>query len=271
LAAGDIGSLYEGTVGTLLAASVGHYPWFYMYNLLDGKLGVKAATHTDKLMFSSVRSLWSNTTLSSLNNAAAVAEVVTGTLSGLLKDLGQAISFVGEWVCALSLWENKLVRSAFIGFMASTVSDLSSNIFRVLKTIKQTSSVRQVTLQPLEQIRIASLGATAAGSASYMDIIASVIAEDGLWSLVTRGLSSRIISNGVQSILFTVVWKELMAKYAVENNASVHSAAVLAANADAVLAADADADAGADDADAGAVKVDEHQQEVNPLVLPAAA
>lgn len=116
--------------------------------------------------------------------------------------------------------------------MASTASDISSNVFRVLKTIKQTSGVRggiggagigggsAAIGGMLSQISIASFPSTAAtsmvatNSVSYIDIISTIIQENGVWSLFTRGLSSRVISNGLQSILFTVVWKEIMSRYA---------------------------------------------------------
>jgi len=95
--------------------------------------------------------------------------------------------------------------------MASTASDISSNMFRVLKTIKQTSSVRPATavangINSLSQIQITGFPAVnmAPHSVSYVDIVSTIIREEGLLSLFTRGLNSRILSNGLQSVLFTI-------------------------------------------------------------------
>lgn len=82
----------------------------------------------------------------------------------------------------------KTCRSAFIGICASFVSDVSSNSLRVLKTYRQTSK------EPI----------------SYMRALAEIRAKDGLFGfngLFFRGLTTRIISHGINSMVFTVVWK----------------------------------------------------------------
>lgn len=38
LKVGDVSVLYQGTITTWLGAMVGHYPWFYVYNMLDATL-----------------------------------------------------------------------------------------------------------------------------------------------------------------------------------------------------------------------------------------
>jgi hypothetical protein len=65
---------------------------------------------------------------------------------------------------------------------------LCSNSIRVVKTVKQTSSV----------------------AITYMAAVQQVIDSDGVAGLFLRGLSVKIISNGISSILFTIVWKYLM-------------------------------------------------------------
>jgi len=79
----------------------------------------------------------------------------------------------------------KLVRNAFIGFCSSFVSDCTSNSVRVVKVYKQANT---------ENI-------------SYPTAVKRVIAEDGLAGLFGRGLATKILSNGVQGIMFSVLWK----------------------------------------------------------------
>ena len=78
-----------------------------------------------------------------------------------------------------------LSKNAFIGFSASVISDTCSNSIRVLKTYRQTHP---------EII-------------SYTSSIKEIISTDGVISLFGRGLKTKIISNGIQGSLFTVLWK----------------------------------------------------------------
>jgi len=83
--------------------------------------------------------------------------------------------------------------SALIGFCASAVSDTCSNSVRVLKVSRQTSEV----------------------SLSYLQAAQNIIAKDGIQGLLFRGLGTKIISNGMQGLLFNVLWKyigDLMAE-----------------------------------------------------------
>lgn len=79
----------------------------------------------------------------------------------------------------------RLIRSALIGFCSTAVSDTASNSIRVLKTFRQTSGE----------------------NLSYMTCARRVIASDGVMGLFGRGLKTKIISNGVQGALFSVLWK----------------------------------------------------------------
>lgn len=79
----------------------------------------------------------------------------------------------------------KYVRNAFIGFCSAAVSDTCSNSLRVLKTTRQTS------LEPV----------------SYLESARSIIAKDGYAGLFGRGLTTRILTNGVQGAMFTVGWR----------------------------------------------------------------
>lgn len=80
---------------------------------------------------------------------------------------------------------NTYIRNGFIGFCSSFSSDCVSNCFRVIKVTKQTHKT-QVT---------------------YNDCIKYVINKDGIQGLFIRGLKTKIIANGVQGAMFSVLWK----------------------------------------------------------------
>lgn len=73
-----------------------------------------------------------------------------------------------------------LLRSALIGFCATAVSDTCSNAIRVLKTTKQAHK-EHVT---------------------YAQAAREVMAVDGVRGIFFRGLSTKILSNGIQGMLF---------------------------------------------------------------------
>lgn len=79
----------------------------------------------------------------------------------------------------------KLLRSAFIGFCASVVSDSISNSFRVVKTARQ----------------------TAPSSSSYTSIVRDILRKDGMHGLLGRGLKTRLLTNGIQGLMFSVLWR----------------------------------------------------------------
>lgn len=84
---------------------------------------------------------------------------------------------------------SKLLRNASIGIAASVVSDTLVNAMRVIKTTKQSLGSRRTT--------------------TYADTIRIILAADGWKGLFGRGLRTRIMSNAIQSIVFTVVWRGL--------------------------------------------------------------
>ena len=86
----------------------------------------------------------------------------------------------------------QLMRSATIGLCASSVSDISSNSLRVLKTVRQT----------------ADIGLNhSARKFSYISAAKEIIDEEGWKGFLGRGLKTKLISNGVQSALFSVLYK----------------------------------------------------------------
>jgi hypothetical protein len=79
----------------------------------------------------------------------------------------------------------KLLRNAGIGFCSSFTSDCISNSLRVIKTTKQTYH------EPI----------------GYRQAVSIIIEKDGVIGLFTRGLGTRVLANGFQGIMFTVLWK----------------------------------------------------------------
>mmetsp|Transcript_20201 Transcript_20201/g.49552 ORF Transcript_20201/g.49552 Transcript_20201/m.49552 type:complete len:150 (-) Transcript_20201:97-546(-) len=118
-------ALYNGAIAASSATFVGHYPWFFTYNLLSEKI----PEQDDPL--------------------------------------------------------KKLGRRAILGFCSSAVSDTCSNSIRVCKVYKQAHP---------EQI-------------SYPQVVRNVIAESGVTGLMFRGLETKILANGLQGILFSILWK----------------------------------------------------------------
>ena len=82
---------------------------------------------------------------------------------------------------------HKTIRNGSIGFCASVISDCVSNSFRILKIYKQTHQTHL----------------------SYLQIIKTIQKNDGYMGIFSRGLSTRIIVNGIQGILFTICWKSI--------------------------------------------------------------
>lgn len=84
------------------------------------------------------------------------------------------------------------VRRAVIGLCSSLVSDVCSNAIRVVKTYKQTSA------DPI----------------GYGEAAAAIFAESGLMGVFFRGLSTKLIANALNAMLFTVIWKAISEKLA---------------------------------------------------------
>lgn len=82
----------------------------------------------------------------------------------------------------------EMARNASVGFCASFVSDCTSNSLRVVKTYRQTNDV----------------------NISYPQAAREVIAKDGVIGLFGRGLQTRILANGMQGMMFSVLWKYFM-------------------------------------------------------------
>lgn len=88
---------------------------------------------------------------------------------------------------ALDIPLGKYIRHACIGFASSMVADISCNPIRVLKLQRQTSTTR--------------LG--------YMEAAQSIVTSEGITGLWGRGLKTRLLSNGLQSAIFTIIWRSI--------------------------------------------------------------
>lgn len=80
----------------------------------------------------------------------------------------------------------ELGRRAILGFCSSAVSDTCSNSIRVMKVYKQSHP---------DQL-------------SYPEVFRRVVAESGISGLMFRGLETKILANGLQGILFSILWKK---------------------------------------------------------------
>lgn len=80
----------------------------------------------------------------------------------------------------------ELGRRAILGFCSSAISDTCSNSIRVVKVYKQ-SHPDQLT---------------------YPQVVKKVLAESGVQGLFFRGLETKILANGLQGILFSILWKQ---------------------------------------------------------------
>ncbi|KAF2113736.1 mitochondrial carrier domain-containing protein [Lophiotrema nucula] len=99
-----------------------------------------------------------------------------------------------------------LARLAFIGFCASVISDSISNSLRVIKTYRQVNDTKVSYSKLSPDFTFPKLVITN-GCLLLAEAARLVILEDGLLGLFGRGLRTRILANGLQSILFSILWK----------------------------------------------------------------
>ena len=94
-------------------------------------------------------------------------------------------NYLNKYIPYYNSSTKNLLRNAAIGFCCSLVSDTITNSLRVIKTKKQTSK----------------------DNISYIEAINKIIEEEGIKGIFLRGLGVRIITNGVQSLMFNILWK----------------------------------------------------------------
>lgn len=95
-------------------------------------------------------------------------------------------NFLSEKIPKQDSQMNELGRRALLGFCSSAISDTCSNSIRVMKVYKQSHP---------DQL-------------SYPQVFRNVIAESGVKGLLFRGLETKILANGLQGILFSILWKQ---------------------------------------------------------------
>eukprot|EP00210_Caulerpa_lentillifera_P002502 g2399.t1 len=94
-------------------------------------------------------------------------------------------NYLNAYLPQYDLFHQKLMRSAVIGFSSSFISDTCSNSIRVVKTTRQTSTT------PM----------------TYPQVVTHILQADGVSGLMFRGLKTKILTNGLQGIMFTVIWR----------------------------------------------------------------
>lgn len=95
-------------------------------------------------------------------------------------------NFLSEKIPKQDTQVKELGRRAILGFCASAISDTCSNSIRVVKVYKQSHPE----------------------NLSYPQVVRSVIKESGIKGLMFRGLETKILANGMQGILFSILWKQ---------------------------------------------------------------
>eukprot|EP00563_Minutocellus_polymorphus_P016399 CAMPEP_0181050986 /NCGR_PEP_ID=MMETSP1070-20121207/16810_1 /TAXON_ID=265543 /ORGANISM="Minutocellus polymorphus, Strain NH13" /LENGTH=288 /DNA_ID=CAMNT_0023129971 /DNA_START=8 /DNA_END=874 /DNA_ORIENTATION=+ len=95
-------------------------------------------------------------------------------------------NFLGSKIPKQDSQIGELGRRALMGFCASAISDTCSNSIRVVKVYKQSHPE----------------------NLSYPQVVKNVIEESGIRGLMFRGLETKILANGMQGILFSILWKK---------------------------------------------------------------
>jgi hypothetical protein len=129
-------------------------------------------------------------------------------------------NFVDETLPSISSKDDlllSLVRSAFLGLCASSVSDVTSNSLRVIKTTKQTArlggtiatEIEEGTGEGSEQTTSVVLEAKkeSGDDVSYGEVVQMIIKNDGLAGLFFRGLKTRLLTNALQGAIFSILFK----------------------------------------------------------------
>jgi len=129
-------------------------------------------------------------------------------LKNRIKARGFGSMFYGAWATAAATWVGNypwfatynslqkylpvadtvfgnLCRQAFIGFVASVTSDTVSNFLRVVKTYRQVNETE----------------------VGYFEAARKIIEKEGWTGLFFRGLPIKLVCNGLQGIMFSILWK----------------------------------------------------------------
>eukprot|EP00596_Hydrurales_sp_CCMP1899_P004120 CAMPEP_0119050530 /NCGR_PEP_ID=MMETSP1177-20130426/70467_1 /TAXON_ID=2985 /ORGANISM="Ochromonas sp, Strain CCMP1899" /LENGTH=461 /DNA_ID=CAMNT_0007029049 /DNA_START=366 /DNA_END=1751 /DNA_ORIENTATION=+ len=212
-------TLFSGALASSSATLVGHYPWFLTYNYLSDRLpsGIEIIQNIHVLT----------------SDLGASVQGMTGGDLDLLAflpifahyrvDLSEGASVVSHLLTNTNIDPTffNLLRSAFIGLCASSLSDICSNSLRVLKTTKQTAGDENLVNKTAMKNEVESevseiennvtspqiIESVSMKSKSYRELAADIIAKDGWGGLFGRGLQTRILANALQGMLFSVLFK----------------------------------------------------------------
>ncbi|PXF42931.1 hypothetical protein BWQ96_07378 [Gracilariopsis chorda] len=88
----------------------------------------------------------------------------------------------------------KIGRNGGMGFLAAMSADVFTNGFKVVATNKQTCDK----------------------GLSYYEVARKIMRRDGVFSIVTRGLKTRLLANGLQGATFVLLWKEIESRMSFE-------------------------------------------------------
>ncbi|CAK9301634.1 unnamed protein product [Gordionus sp. m RMFG-2023] len=176
--------LYHGVGATFAATLAGHYPWFVTYNYLS--------LHLPKPVRPNISSDVVGKEVTPINGITGIPKPDFLPFSLPTINLKPSPN--------LEFKMKELSRQAFIGFMASVVSDTVTNSLRVIKTVKQTSGSSLSYRGVMELIKKDS---AKGGKSVFL----------GGNSIFMRGLGTRIAVNGLQGLTFSVLWKVFMDYY----------------------------------------------------------
>ncbi len=177
-------------------------------------------------------------------------------------------NFLNDHVPESSVLATQLFRNAGIGLAASVVSDLTTNWIRVIKTTKQVST--RPDGQPLtyrEVLDIVLKQDPSTGTKGHGRLprtaaegAAGLSRGRAVRSLLFRGLGTRVLANGAQSMVFTVCWRYLRER--AENSRRAAAAAATNDDTTAASAATAEEEEGTVILEAKPEEADDEQQGV---------
>ena len=212
-------ALFSGALAASAATVVGHYPWFLTYNALSASL----PTAADVTAFSDALAASSSLAVVATTSATSAASAIAATAAGSASLAATPGPFaILPLLASLHLDPAllTLVRSAFIGLCASSVSDVASNSLRVLKTTRQTEGAVVAAAEGGDSQRADNADAEGDGSSvdgkstgaavqqkSYLQSAREIIAADGWGGFLGRGLQTRLLANALQGTLFSVLFK----------------------------------------------------------------
>lgn len=230
---GDIGCLYQGAAAAAAATAVGYFPWFLTFNYLNGRLkkpsamgkmllrnaaiGLAASISSD-MCSNSIRVLKTTKQAAAAydanvtyRRAAALVIEADGWKVCLITQLVcvecDSIQFL--WCSCLYLFTKK--RPVFKSNSSANRSQDRLEHGNHLDDDMPHSSSNPSPVKIIPTSEKHSPASTRTPLPSPGPTFGVSLAQ----GLMGRGLTTRILANGLQSMLFTVVWRYLHEKYIV--------------------------------------------------------